>query len=847
MQIEHQKNTAYYLPFPMVDTSTPAQFVTGETVTDTAFYKDSAGAWTSLPIADTASEIGSTGVYEIDLTASELNHDRVIIKFTSSNGADTAFLFDMRAKLAEDLNDFDPATDTVANVTTVATLTGHTPQTGDTFAQLPANFSALSISGGGVVDASAISATAPFVQDMFTVDSGEVSGSEVTGSLVLEVAKVVWDRVLSGITHNIVNSAGRRLRALEFGDYQNGAVWIDTINGTPGTTDENGRSGNPVDNMADANTIASNENLVRFEVAPGSSITFLVSQSTQTFSGEHWTLALGGQDVGDTTIRGADVTGVATGTPGPHIEECVVGDSTWPVTHFHRCLLDGTVTLSATGVYCFERCGACNDPSIDFGAAVAGTTAHLIDYAGNIEILNLGQSGTDVVYLSGRGHLIINANCTGGTINIFGHFTIDDNSGGAVTINEDARFDVDLSEPGQWYIDGATGADTNTGRSRGNPFATIGAAVAAASSGDTLWITAGTYTEAVDHNTANKGLIMRARFGTVLITDSAGLTFNPEDYSEAYGITFRATGTSNSDKAVWGVGKKGLKFVDCIFDGQFDGGRFDACNELLIKRCTVTGTFDGLAVLNCDGVVIEDCPLISTDSTWAAGAITSHALLLDRTARGTGRVRNCYIEATRNDVTANETIAVNGTGDEVLEDCLLRAVQSGAGAGDVSGWKAGTDASSLTLNTDLVRCTFQTSTAGGGTARDINQAGAPTVRVIDSPYSTSQGTISESVDQTGDAFTAVGALNDLSAAEVNAEMLDVLTVDTFAQPGQESPAESQTIGVMMAYLYKLARNKMDQSATELRLYADDGSTVDQKATISEAVGTVTRGKLESGP
>ena len=93
MQIEHKKNTAYYLPFPAVDSSTPASFKTGLSPVDTAYYKDGAGSWTSLAIADTASEIGSTDVYESDLTAAELNHDQVIIKFAVSGMADTAFLF----------------------------------------------------------------------------------------------------------------------------------------------------------------------------------------------------------------------------------------------------------------------------------------------------------------------------------------------------------------------------------------------------------------------------------------------------------------------------------------------------------------------------------------------------------------------------------------------------------------------------------------------------------------------------------------------------------------------------------------------------------------------------------
>lgn len=88
----------------MINESTPGEFISGETVTDTAYYKDGAGAWTSLAITDTFSEIGSTGIYEIDLTAAEMNHDQVLIKLTSTNGADSMVLFQMFTNNVDDLS-----------------------------------------------------------------------------------------------------------------------------------------------------------------------------------------------------------------------------------------------------------------------------------------------------------------------------------------------------------------------------------------------------------------------------------------------------------------------------------------------------------------------------------------------------------------------------------------------------------------------------------------------------------------------------------------------------------------------------------------------------------------------
>lgn len=88
MELIREKNKATRIAFPMVDKATPETFKTGETVADAAFSSDAGAAYSSLAIAATVSEIGSTGMYELALTAAEMNHDQIIIKFTSTNAAD---------------------------------------------------------------------------------------------------------------------------------------------------------------------------------------------------------------------------------------------------------------------------------------------------------------------------------------------------------------------------------------------------------------------------------------------------------------------------------------------------------------------------------------------------------------------------------------------------------------------------------------------------------------------------------------------------------------------------------------------------------------------------------------
>ena len=111
-----------------------------------------------------------------------------------------------------------------------------------------------------------------------------------------------------------------------------------------------------------------------------------------------------------------------------------------------------------------------------------------------------------------------------------------------------------------------------------------------------------------------------------------------------------------------------------------------------------------------------------------------------------------------------------------------------------------------------------------------------------------------------DTTTTAGSVTGLTAsnldaaistratpAQVNTEVLDVLNTDTFAEPGQEAPGATVSLVKKIGYIYKSFRNKFTQDATTAKLYADDGTTVDQKATVSDDATTFTRGEMGTGP
>lgn len=96
------------------------------------------------------------------------------------------------------------------------------------------------------------------------------------------------------------------------------------------------------------------------------------------------------------------------------------------------------------------------------------------------------------------------------------------------------------------------------------------------------------------------------------------------------------------------------------------------------------------------------------------------------------------------------------------------------------------------------------------------------------------------------AYDAVAALNDLSAAEVNAEVVDALSTDTYAEPGQETPGATISLAAKIGYLFKAWRNRTTQTSDTYSLYNDDGTTVGQTATVADNGTTFDRGEVTTG-
>lgn len=87
----------------------------------------------------------------------------------------------------------------------------------------------------------------------------------------------------------------------------------------------------------------------------------------------------------------------------------------------------------------------------------------------------------------------------------------------------------------------------------------------------------------------------------------------------------------------------------------------------------------------------------------------------------------------------------------------------------------------------------------------------------------------------------INGLNDLSAAQVNAEVLDVLNVDTFGEP-TGVPGDTVTLRTMLGYIYKAVKNRIDITSSKKTFYNNAGSAEwekdlsDDGTTYSESKG-----------
>ena len=96
----------------------------------------------------------------------------------------------------------------------------------------------------------------------------------------------------------------------------------------------------------------------------------------------------------------------------------------------------------------------------------------------------------------------------------------------------------------------------------------------------------------------------------------------------------------------------------------------------------------------------------------------------------------------------------------------------------------------------------------------------------------------------------VAALNDLSAAQVNAEVVDAIGTDTISEMSQGAPPLAPTVKQAINYLYReLVRNKIvvdTNTANQKQIFADDGTTILYEKDLTNATNITTVAEATTG-
>jgi hypothetical protein len=215
-----KKNAAFVVTFPIYDND--GDLVSGAAGLDSEVSKDG-GVFADC--TNEASEIGSSGIYTLTLTSTEMNADVVctITKTTTTNAKTAVNVMYTATRQLVDLA-FPNTSGRGMDVDASGGVEVGAFQAG---AITAAAF------GAGAIDAAAI-ATGAIDADAIAADA--IGSSELAATAAAEIADAVWDEIMSG--HLTDGSFGARLAPLRAGTAQAGAAGSITLDAGASATDD---------------------------------------------------------------------------------------------------------------------------------------------------------------------------------------------------------------------------------------------------------------------------------------------------------------------------------------------------------------------------------------------------------------------------------------------------------------------------------------------------------------------------------------------------------------------------------------------------------------------------------
>jgi hypothetical protein len=257
------------------------------------------------------------------------------------------------------------------------------------------------------------------------------AGSDVNAPTLGSYNVTVSERVSNLTDSVLLNSPD-----IQYNSY-NGAVTVDLLSANAGTEYPTGTPRAPVNNFADALTIANDRGFTTFFVIGNAALDAGLDFSGKVFFGENEAKSLFTIPLGATVtaceFREATIQGVLDGNS--QIVACKILNLDYVDGFVHQCVLAGTVKLlgDAHLLDCWSGVPGVATPVIDFNGSSSALA--LRNYNGGIRLIN--KTGAESVSIDlNSGQIILDSTVTAGTIVCRGVGKLTNNAVGATVVDE---------------------------------------------------------------------------------------------------------------------------------------------------------------------------------------------------------------------------------------------------------------------------------------------------------------------------------------------------------------------------------------------------------------------------
>lgn len=356
-----------------------------------------------------------------------------------------------------------------------------------------------------------------------------------------------------------------------------------------------------------------------------------------------------------------------------------------------------------------------------------------------------------------------------------------------------------------WHV-AKSGSDSNSGHAGQYPVnltndakLTIGAAVSAAASGDTIIIWPGDYVESVNFSGKTLTLIGANRHKSRIIPAS-GTGVLAADNSVLRNLAVEALAVLA--KAVDLSGKTNVVIENCDIYGGYNGLYGYGAKNVFVRGSSIRGKYDGCNFGSAERVVVEGCIFIAY-GTYTSG-VDCRALF----GVGSGTYSNCVFTAERNDTSdrGNGAVYCISNSHAVFKSCTFEATAGSGHTGQAYGMLVNGSGAVVVLENCAVKSNSDNASNG---PYDLWQANGILV-ACGCAYETSDGAIIQ-----GGSGWAEGV-----SAQVDTALTD-MDLDKAAK----------------VLVNKAVQNKLSGTIT---YYEDDGVTTFLTHTPSDEEATITR-------